>query len=352
MSFGGGPAWPGEPGPGPGDRSQNQQPYGQQQGQPYGQGYGQGQGQAQGYGHGQGYGQQPHAAAPLPPAQPYPADGRYSASGPLNGGSDTPDWSKLADASAARKRRRRLLVVGAAALATAGIGTAIALAVVNSGEPSGSATAAPRSSQAPELPAGGSAEPQPSFSSVAPPPPPDPMDYISAPAKDTAPLTTESLFPGKTLTLGKNGYTRGATAATADCASTGQAGLAGVLARHDCTRMVRATYERDGVAITVGVAVFASPEAAQKAKKEAVGGIATLAGSGVEPFCQTRTVCLRRANAVGRYAYFTQAGFTSGQRVTKADKQVFATSDDLGTFAFDQIYGRGRAQASAAATGG
>ncbi len=355
MSFGGGPSWPGEPGPG----SENQPPYGQQQGQqPHGQQYGQqqygarsgdqhghGYGQAYGQEYGQGYGPQPGAPSPVPYQEPY---GQRSDLFPS--AAETPDWTALADASAARKRRRKLLVTGAAALATAVVGTAIAVAVVSSGE-GGAATAAPRDSTAPELPGGASGEPQPTFSSVAPPPPPDPMDYISDPAKDTAPLTAESLFPGKQLTIGEHAYTRGATAATADCAAAGQGGLAGVLARHGCDRMVRATFERDGVAVTVGIAVFDSPEAAQKVKKEAVGGVTTLAGAGVDPFCQARTVCLRRANAVGRYAYFTQAGFTSGKRVTTADRKVFAGSDDLGTFAFDRIHARGREQASAAAGG-
>ncbi|WP_031076697.1 hypothetical protein [Streptomyces sp. NRRL S-118] len=293
MSFGG-PQWPQEP------HQQPHQPYGQQ---PYQQSY----------------------------------------------GTDTPDWSALAEASAARARRRRWLLIGGGALATAAIGTVIAVAIVsaNSG---GGATGdkAAGSTTAPELPSD-TTQPQPSFSSVAPPPPPDPMDFISTAQKDKAPLTPESLFPGKKLTVGDREYRKGAVASTTDCSAAAQAGLGAVLRKHGCDRVIRATYERDGVAITVGVALFDTKGDALRAKEDVQGGVTPLAGSGVGGFCQAKTVCLRRANSLGRYAYFTQAGYTSGKKVTKSDEVVFKTSDDLGTFAFNQIYARGRIQASAAA---
>ncbi|MDN3294823.1 hypothetical protein QWM81_12325 [Streptomyces ficellus] len=262
--------------------------------------------------------------------------------------SETPDWSALAEAAAARTRRKRWLVIGGAALATAAVGTVIAVAIVSANGGADSTTASDKTSTAPELPTDTS-KPQPSFSSVAPPPPPNPMDFISSAEKDTAPLSAESLFPGKRLTMGDRVYRKGATASTTDCAAVTQGGLGAVLAKHGCERLIRATYERDGVAITVGVAVFGTQAAAVGAKEESSGGIAPLAGSGVGDFCRANTVCLRRANSLGRYAYFTQAGYTSGKKVTKADGSVFKTSDDLGTFAFNQIYARGRLQASAAA---
>ncbi|MFG3495391.1 hypothetical protein [Streptomyces sp. NPDC047928] len=309
MSFGG-PQWPQEP--------HQQNPYGHD---PYGQQYGQ--------------------QSPSP--SPFGAQG-----GPSGPGGQTPDWSALAEASAARARRKRWLLIGGGALATAAIAAIVAIAVVstNSGnKASGKNGGLPTATDLPT----DSTKPQPSFSSVAPPPPPNPMDFISTAAKDKAPLTPESLFPGKRLTMGDRVYRKGALSSTTDCASVTQGSLGTILKKHGCTRVIRATYEKDGVAITVGVALFDTKAAALKAKDEAQGGIAPLAGSGVGEFCRG-TVCLRRSNALGRYAYFTQAGFTNGKKVTKSDSAVFASSDDLGTFAFNQIYARGRAQASAAAT--
>ncbi|CAL9504219.1 hypothetical protein [Streptomyces sp. enrichment culture] len=361
MSYGG-PQWPQEPHQP--DGSSGHDPYGGQQygtGQqggaqgaaPYGQpgyGYPQGQGQGQGgygYPHGQGQGGYGY---PHPQQQPVPGPR------PVFGGHDdgTPDWSALAEASEARQRRKRWLIAGGGVLATAAIATLVAVAVVSTDEDSpalaggatgSSATTVPGGA---ELPTGGTG-PQPSFSSVAPPPPPNPMDYISTDAKDKAPLTPEGLFPGKKLTFGDRVYTKGATSSTTDCASAGKGGLGTVLENHGCTRVIRATYTRDGVAITVGVALFADQGKALKAKEGARGGVVPLAGSGVGDFCRA-TVCLRRSNSLGRYAYFTQAGFTSGKKVTQSDTAVFKTSDDLASFTFNQIYARGRAQASAAAT--
>ncbi|MDX2559915.1 hypothetical protein PV371_09660 [Streptomyces sp. TX20-6-3] len=317
MSFGG-PQWPQEPQQG-GQQGHGQQP----------QGYGQ-----QGYGQPQGYGQQPgqgQAPDPFPGAQ---------------GGGTTPDWGALADASASRNRRKRWLIIGGGAVAALVVGAIVATAVVASGKKNGEATngGVPTGTVSPTA----APTPEPTFSSVAPPPPPNPKDYISDPKKDKAPLSAEGLFPGKKLTMNKRPYTKGATSATTDCAAVTQGGLGAVLKKNGCQRVLRATYVKDGVAITVGVAVFPSEAAALKAKNQATGGIAPLVGAGVRDFCHA-TVCLRRSNSVGRYAYFTQAGFSDGKKVTKADKPIFQASDDLGTFAFNQIYARGRAQASAAA---
>ncbi|MGW2301071.1 hypothetical protein [Streptomyces sp. NPDC001809] len=328
MSFGG-PQWPQEPQQG------GQQGYGQQPRQGGRQGGQEGHGQqpGQGWGQPQGYGQQP-GQGPAP--DPFP--------GAQSGG--TPDWGALADASASRNRRKRWLVIGGGALAALVVGAIVATAVVASGKKNDEA----KNGGAPTGSASATAEPtpEPTFSSVAPPPPPNPKDYISDPKKDKAPLSAEGLFPGKKLTMNKRPYRKGATASTTDCTAATQGGLGAVLKKNGCQRVLRATYVRDGVAITVGVAVFPSESAALKAKNQATGGIAPLAGAGVRDFCRA-TVCLRRSNSVGRYAYFTQSGFADGKKVTKADKPIFQASDDLGTFAFNQIYARGRAQASAAA---
>ncbi|GHG10117.1 hypothetical protein [Streptomyces zaomyceticus] len=329
MSFGG-PQWPQEPQQG-GQQGYGQPPQGQQ-------GYGQ---QQPGFGQQQGYGQQPPA---FPGAQG--AQGSQDPFPGAQGGGGTPDWGALADASASRNRRKRWLMIGGGALAALVVGAIVATAVVATGKKNDEAKngGGPTGTASPTA----SATPEPTFSSVAPPPPPNPKDYISDPKKDKAPISAEGLFPGKKLTMNKRPYKKGATSATSDCAAVTQGGLGAVLKKNGCQKVLRATYVKDGVAITVGVAVFPSEAAALKAKNQATGGIAPLAGAGVGDFCRA-TVCLRRSNSVGRYAYFTQAGFANGKKVTKADKPVFQASDDLGTFAFNQIYARGRAQASAAA---
>ncbi|MFF0472244.1 hypothetical protein [Streptomyces sp. NPDC004284] len=337
MSFGG-PQWPQEP------QQQGQQGYGQQPG--YGYPPPQGNGQQPGYGYPpqQGHGQQPGYGYPQPqqPAQPNPFPG-------AQGSGDTPDWGAMADASASRGRRKRLLLIAGGVLATAAVGAIVATAVVSTNKKNDDAKnhPVPTGTVAPT----GEPTPDPTFSSVAPPPPPNPKDYISDPKKDKAPLTAEGLFPGKKLSMNDRPYKKGATSSTTNCAAVTQGGLGTVLKRNGCQRVLRATYVKDGVAITVGVAVFPSEASAQKAKEQATGGIAPLTGAGVGDFCHA-TVCLRRSNAIGRYAYFTQAGFANGKKVSLADKPVFQASDDLGTFAFNQIYARGRAQASAAAAAG
>ncbi|MEU8545209.1 hypothetical protein AB0C52_35295 [Streptomyces sp. NPDC048717] len=325
MSFGG-PQWP-QQGPG-------QQPYGPGQGQSQ-QGYGQGQ--------------QPPQQPPWqqhPPHQQHPQQhqpGGFPGTQP----DGTPDWGALADASATRDRRKRRLMIGGGALAALAVGAAVATTIVvtnKSNDEAKNGGTAPTGSAAPS----DTATPSPTFSSVAPLPPPNPRDYISDAKKDTAPLSAEGLFPGTKLTMSGRPYRKGATASTTNCAAVTVGGLGSALAANGCTRVLRATYVKDGVAVTVGVAVFPTEKQATQAKKQATGGIATLPGAGVGDFCHA-TVCLRRTNAIGRYVYLTQAGFQNGRKVTTGDQSVFQASDDLGTFAFNQIYARGKAQASAAA---
>ncbi|MFI8369317.1 hypothetical protein [Streptomyces sp. NPDC085466] len=338
MSFGG-PQWP-------------QEPQQQGQGQPGGYGYPppqqgqQGQGQQHGYGYPppQGAYEQPRHGYGYPP----PHDPFASPAAGGQGGGDTPDWGALADASAAGSRRKRRLMIAGGILATVAVGAIVATAVVATNKKNDEAKNGGDPTPTGAVTTTASPTPAPTFSSVAPPPPPDPKDYITDPKKDTAPLTAEGLYPGSKLTMFGRPYKKGATSSTKNCASVTTGGLGPVLRKNGCERVLRATYVKDGVAITVGVAVFPSEKAALAAKKQATGGIAPLAGKGVKNFCHA-TVCLRRANSVGRYAYFTQAGFADGTKVTTRDKPVFQASDDLGTFAFNQIYARGKSQAKAAA---
>ncbi|MCF3962883.1 C2H2-type zinc finger protein [Streptomyces fuscigenes] len=334
MSFGqGGPQWGGGSGP------QNQNPYGPAYGQDP---------------------QQPQQAQPLPQQQPWHPvvpDGRDQggqAPGGLPGaggaGSDgTPDWAALADASAVRNRRKRWFMIGGIALATCAVGAIVATAVVSAGSSDHGADPGPSGSQAlPPLP-DPSASPEPSFSSVAPKPPPNPKDFIDSAAKDKAPLSAATLFPGKRLTIGGRTYVKGATSATTSCAAATQGALGPALGAHGCTEVFRATYARDGVAVTVGVAVFDREAQALAVKKQSpAGGVASLAGAGVPTFCRV-TVCRTTTNSYGRYAYFTVGGFETRRAVTDKDKQVFTAGDDISNFAFRQIVGRGQSQASAAA---
>lgn len=268
-----------------------------------------------------------------------------------SGGSQTPDWAALAEASETRNKRRRLLFIGGGAVATVVVGAAVAMAVVSANGDNGDSA----SGQPADLPASASlpsdsAAPAPSFDPTSAPPPLDPKDFISSAQKDTAPLSAETLFPGTQLTMGETVYKKGATADTKDCASAAGGTLPKVLTGNDCTRLLRVSYLKDGVAVTVGVAVFETEAQAVRAKgqtdKKSI--VKSLAGKGVTAFCDS-AVCRSTTNSYGRYAYFTIAGFTDGKDVTTKDTKVFSTGDDLAEFTFRQIRRRGEAQASAAA---
>ncbi|MFB7914176.1 hypothetical protein [Streptomyces sp. NPDC056061] len=267
------------------------------------------------------------------------------------GDAQTPDWAALADQSAARNRRKKWLLIGGGVLATAVVGAIVATAVVATGrtDPADSGKNAGKLPAPADLP-DETAEPEPSFSSVAPPPPPDPKDYVSDARKDKAPITVDAFFPGKKLTMGDRVYVKGATQRTESCAATTKGALGSILADNGCEQVIRATYSKDGVAVTVGVAVFRTEARAKRVAQQASGGIAPLSGDGVPGFCPPGSVCRRTANSYGRYAYFAISGFTSGKSVTTADKNVYATGDDLTNFTFRQIRHRGELQASAAAT--
>ncbi|MDT0551209.1 hypothetical protein RND15_52535, partial [Streptomyces sp. DSM 41529] len=142
-------------------------------------------------------------------------------------------------------------------------------------------------------------------------------DFIASKAKDTAPLGAELLFPGTQLTMGSTVYKKGATADTQDCATASQGTLPAVLGASGCTTLMRATYAKDGTAVTVGVAVFDTEAQAAKAKAQSdkKGFVKPLAGNGVKDFCSS-ALCRTTINSVGRYAYFTIAGFTDGKDVT------------------------------------
>ncbi|MFG2782613.1 hypothetical protein ACGFY7_32840 [Streptomyces prunicolor] len=261
---------------------------------------------------------------------------------------ETPDWAALADQAETRNRRKRLLLIGGGALATVAVGTAVAMAVMSANDDtsaSGKPTNLPASASVPSADAT-----SPSFAPTSAPPPLNPEEFISSKAKDTAPLSPATLFPGTQLTVVSTVYKKGPTADTTNCASVASGTLPKVLTANGCTRLMRVTYTKDNFAVTVGVALFDTEAQATKAKGQAdnKSAVKSLSGKGVKAFC-TGSICRTTTNAYGRYAYFTVAGFTSGTDVTTKDTKVFAIGDDLGKFAFDQIRARGEAQASAAA---
>lgn len=263
-------------------------------------------------------------------------------------GGGTPDWAALAADTEARDRRRKLLMIGGGVLAAGGVAAIVATAIVRSdgdgggGEKGGKNAAG--ASAAPSTPG----TPEPTFAPVAPPPPQDPRAFISSAEKDKAPLTTGTLFPDAKPALSGRTYQRTATAATTDCASVTQGALGSVLSSNGCRQVLRATYVRDGVAVTVGVAVFDTKAAADKAKAQSAGNIAALSGDGAAAFCHA-TACRLTANAEGRYAYFTVAGNADNKPVSADDTTALNAGRDISTYAFGRILARGRAAAAAAA---
>lgn len=269
---------------------------------------------------------------------------------PWDGGADqTPDWAALAEASESRNKRRRLLFIGGGALATVAIGAAVAVAVVSANDNNSANKPTSGLSGTANLP--GNTAKAPSFEPTSAPPPLDPKDFISSKAKDTSPLGAQILFPGTQYSVGETVYKKGPTDDTKSCSAAAKGGLPKILTDNDCTRLLRVSYVKGGIATTIGVAVFDTEAQATKAAAKAdpqKDFLRSLSGKGVKGFCNS-TVCLMSANSYGRYAYFTITGFTSGKDVTDKDTEIFRTSNILKTFTYDQIHKRGQIQASAAA---
>ncbi|GAO09452.1 hypothetical protein NCG97_21330 [Streptomyces lydicamycinicus] len=264
--------------------------------------------------------------------------------GPGGSSSSTPDWGALAEESEAQARRKRWMWIGGgvlAALAVAGIVTA---AVMTGGAKGGSPTASPSASDDAAVP-----DDQPSFPDVSVPPPPNPRDYISDPKKDKAPLTPATVFPQKSMVVGEHTYPRTKTAATTDCTAAAQGPLVSSLTHNGCRKLLRATYSKGGVAVTIGIAVFDSPAQATKVMNENKANLMPLPGGGVPAdFCQG-TKCRMATNATGRYAYFTIAGYLNGKDVTNTETKARQIARDGGAYAFSQITQRGKDQAAKAA---
>lgn len=367
--------------PGPQPEAQAPQPgaygYPQPQGQvpPQQAGYGYPQAQAQapqqgGYGYPQPQAPAPQAQAQAP-QQPQAAQGTPhvpfaggatpprpaprarqaepatpTTSGSSGSGSDasTPDWNALAEQQESGARRKRILMLTGGIVAVAVIAGGVATAVVMSGKDDGKSVASPSSS------ATGTASqqplpPAPSFSSVAPPPPANPLDYLNSPAKDKAPLTPDSLFPGKQFVWEGRTYTKTVSDVTTSCAKNARQALATALTTSGCQKLVRATYTDGALAVTVGVAVF--PDDAHSKKVQKVSQyLAPLNGGGIASFCRA-VRCQMTSNAVGRYAYFAIAGYKNGTTLAATDTEGKQAADDASDFAFSRIVQRGKDAAAA-----
>jgi hypothetical protein len=267
-----------------------------------------------------------------PAAQEGGSQAAPQAPGSLSRNPGEPDWDALATANEGRARRRRLFMIGGGVLAAAAVAAIVVVAVAKTGG-SGKPAAKDRPTSADTA--------NPKFPDVTQPPPPDPLDYISTAGKDTAPLTAETLFIGKRMSIGPRAYTKAVTRDTGDCASVTQGGLGSVLTSNGCRGVLRATYVREGRAVTVGVAVFDTAAEAKRALGQATGNIAAMPGGPVGTFCRP-VACWRTSNAVGRYAYFTIAGPANGKPAQSGDTISKQAGRDAGTFAFNRIVQRGR----------
>lgn len=266
------------------------------------------------------------------------------------GGTSTPDWAALAEeAEQKRGRRKRWLLIGGGALATAAVAGIVAVAVVSESG-GGSASDNPSESlPAPEdLPSNSPGQPGPSFEDDAPPPPP-PEDFIADRQHDKAPLSAGSLFPESKAAVNGREYARKATATSKKCTSAAHAELGPVLSKHDCERMFRATFTKNGLAVTVGVAVFEDARTAAAVKKQYKPNVVALPGKGVPDFCRT-VGCRTTADSLGRYAFFTISGHTDGKEAGPSDKAAIRTSLDASKYTYQRVLQHGQAQAAAAAT--
>ena len=256
-----------------------------------------------------------------------------------------PDWSALAERTEAGNRRRKLLLIGGGVLGAAAIAGIVATAVIATGHHG-------QPQPGPSAQATGSTQPTPttSFPAVTPPPPPNPLAIISDAHKDTAPITPDGLFPGARVTVQGRTYARATTDSVTNCSDAAAGGLGTVLADNGCRKLLRATYTRGGVAVTVGVAVFDTKSAATAAKNQSQGYVLPLPGGGVGTFCHA-VACRMSTNSIGRYTYFTIAGLANGGSLTTTDTQALQAGNDIATFAFNEIVQRGNAQATAGRNG-
>jgi len=297
----------------------------------------------------------PAAAASAPPRVP----------GPRSGVHENEDREQRADRGAqreaSRRRRRRRLAATVTALVVV-VGGGVALAVGHSsGGGTGHATAGAGASAAasastgapPAGSAGGAAD---GAAPPASPSPVDPLFYLENATTDTAPLSAATFFGRPSVTVSGHTYTRATTATTRACAAAVSPALAAQLTAQHCLTVYRATYlaggAKGGTAVTVGVAVFGNATQASAVRQNAkVGNVDPLYGKGVPVFCKAVT-CRMSINALGRYAYFTVAGYTNGKPVPPKDTTALAAATDGANLVYDVLASRARVAAAAATRAG
>ena len=250
-------------------------------------------------------------------------------------------------------RRRRKLRWGSALVALCclvAVGVTLLATGSSSSAPKKRQAAAPQPTLATANPATPSAAPAPPTTAPATTgtaPAADPVSLLSSAATDPAPFDPAALFPGPVFAFDKQSYTRALTAGSG-CAAAATPQLAAVLARNGCLTVLRATYSDGTTAVTVGVAVFDSAAQARAVKQQTTGNLQPLAGGGLPSFCRM-VVCRLTTNAVGRYAYFTVAGYTTGKPVPADDTSAYAAGTAMNQLAFDGLLARARHEATATA---
>lgn len=234
-------------------------------------------------------------------------------------------------------------------MAAIAVGAVVALAIVTQSDDSdgGTTSGAAALPDPAEEPQGGGATP--SFDDTSLPPLPSPSEFIADPEKDTAPFRADDFFPSETATISDRTYDQVATHGVNDCAAAASPELGAVLEEHGCEALLRATFTREGVAVTVGVAQFPSEEDAVAARDAAVPNLLPLTSGDAPSFCQGGG-CRTTSNQTGRYAYFTIAGNADGSPDSGEDTPAQQAARDGDSIAFNLIVQRGEAQASASAS--
>ncbi len=247
-------------------------------------------------------------------------------------------------------RRRRRVRWGAALVALCCL-LAVGVTLLTTGSSSSSAkkrqTAAPQPTLAPASPANPTT-PAATPSTLPPSTAPaaNPIALLSSAATDAEPLDAATFFAGPTFAFDKQSYTRVLTTDSV-CAPAATPQLAAVLARNGCRMVLRASYSDGTTAVTVGVAVFDSAAQARAVKQQATGILLPLTGHGLPSFCRM-VVCRLTTNAVGRYAYFTVAGYTDGKPVPADDTSAYNAGSAMDQLAFDGLLARAQREAASA----
>ena len=255
-----------------------------------------------------------------------------------------------------RRRRRLRWGTGAAVLAlccAAAVCLSLSTVLGSSSKPKPKpvSLAAPMATPTPQPT---SAQPNPQQSAPGTPSPSTRtvslVALLSSATSDSSPLSVEVFFPGSTLSVHNRTYRRAVTSSSSACATTATPLLAAVLTRNGCLQLFRASYSTGTTAVTVGVAVFRNAAQASAVKQQATAGnLESLSGGTLPAFCHG-VVCRLSVDAIGRYAYFTVAGYTTGKPVPASDTVALAAGSDMEAMVFTNLEARARTEATAEAT--